>query len=54
MERQEKPNNKPIILPKDFDGQGSIQIGEWLHEFETLAVLNQWDNAQKLQFLPAF
>ena len=40
---------RPIVLPEPYTGEGSWE--EWTFHFENVAVVNGWDEAQKLQFL---
>ena len=43
---------KPMLLPKEFNNQSSIQ--KWFDEFEVVAGINSWNNDVKLKMLPAF
>ena len=40
---------RPIVLPDPYNGEGSWE--EWTFHFENIAVVNGWDDAQKLKFL---
>ena len=39
----------PLILPEVFSGDGDIH--DWIDHFESVAVLNGWDDTSKLQRL---
>lgn len=45
---------KPILLPKEFTGQGNVSIEEWVEDFEIIANINQWEDKTLIRFLPAF
>ena len=40
---------RPLVLPEPYDGSGSWS--EWSFHFENVAAVNNWDDAQKLQWL---
>ena len=50
---QEKIANKPVILPKEFDGY-SVSAETWLEDFENIGKINQWDEELKIQYLSVF
>ena len=39
----------PLVLPEVFSSDGDIH--DWIEHFESVAVLNGWDNTSKLQWL---
>jgi len=44
-----QPIGRPHILPEVFNGEEDF--GEWIHHFESVAVVNKWDDSTKLQWL---
>ena len=41
---------RPLILPEVFTGDGDFC--EWIQHFESIAIVNAWDDISKLQWLP--
>jgi len=38
-------------MPKSFSAGDNVEWDSWLAHFENCAVLNEWDNARKAQFV---
>ena len=41
--------NRPVCLPDSFSGEGNFD--EWIAHFETVATLNGWTGAEKLNWM---
>ena len=44
-----KPENKPVIVPECYSGEGPFE--DWINQFESIAEINCWDDKQKLRWL---
>ena len=44
-----KPENKPVIVPEFYSGEGSFE--DWIDQFESIAEISCWDDEQKLRWL---
>ena len=42
-------NARPLILPDTYSGEGNFS--EWSDHFESVAAVNEWDDAEKLRWL---
>ena len=42
-------NARPLVLPDTFSGEGDFT--EWTDHFESVADVNEWDDAEKLRWL---
>ena len=41
--------NRPLMLPEVFDESGNFD--EWTSHFESVSVINKWNDEEKLQWL---
>ena len=41
--------SKPVVLPDQYNGEGSWD--EWVDHFQSIAALNEWEDAKKLLWL---
>ena len=44
-------SNRPIVMPEAFSAAGNEEWDSWLSHFEDCAVINEWNDARKAQFL---
>jgi len=44
-----QPIGRPLIPPEVFNGEEDFS--EWIHHFESVGVVNKWDDIIKLQWL---
>ena len=44
-------SNRPIVMPEAFSAAGNEEWDSWLSHFEDCAVINEWIDARKAQFL---
>lgn len=42
---------RPIVMPEAFSAAGNEEWDSWLSHFEDCAVINEWNDARKAQFL---
>ena len=40
---------QPLLVPESFSGEGNFD--DWIIHFETVAIINGWDDAAKLQWM---
>lgn len=48
-ERGAERRNRPVCLPDSFAGESSFE--DWCAHFETVAALNDWNDAEKLKWM---
>lgn len=44
-------SNRPVVMPEAFSAGGNEEWDSWLSHFEDCAVINEWNDARKAQFL---
>ena len=42
---------RPLVLPDTFSGEAGSSWTEWKYHFQNVATVNEWSDAQKLQWL---
>ena len=47
--RMNGAKSRPLLTPEQFTGTGSF--GDWVDHFESVAAINEWDNAAKLLWM---
>ena len=48
MGDEERPR-RPLLLPETYSGESNFD--DWISHFETVASINEWDDAAKLKWL---
>ena len=47
--RMSSSKSRPLLMPEPFTGTGSF--GDWVDHFESVAAINEWDDAAKLLWM---